>query len=135
MLISLLTLYKLRLRSRRDDCFNFTCFGCGIGKSKNSEWKCNICLFENDFDQNGFQKDIERKSQTNVKYCKSTSKNFESSAVFCAVCITNQSIVMDILKGYKESAHGDLNSYRKSLEVRYPPVCPNCEPKGILITN
>jgi hypothetical protein len=46
-------------------------------------------------------------------------------SVFCDRCVANQNLVLEIL----QAVEADEESYRKSLEERYPPVCSLCWPK------
>ncbi|KAF9651998.1 hypothetical protein BDM02DRAFT_3090013 [Thelephora ganbajun] len=56
--------------------------------------------------------------------------------VFCHTCQTNQMLLTNLLANYLPSPEdpeyparlASLPSYQASVELRYPPVCPNCLP-------
>ncbi|KAI0639514.1 Ima1 N-terminal domain-containing protein [Trametes polyzona] len=58
------------------------------------------------------------------------------NTVFCHTCQTNQMLITNLLSNYLpppedpeyEKRLESLPEYRRSVEVRYPPICPNCLP-------
>ena len=58
---------------------------------------------------------------------------YNSSSPFCRSCLANQSLQIHLLAAYPsdEDDHTEpplLSDYRKSLDTRYPIVCPSCAP-------
>ncbi|KAI9848183.1 MAG: hypothetical protein M1837_000857 [Sclerophora amabilis] len=125
----------------------FVCFYCGCRSAKNHddkvrEWRCENCEAVNFLDENGdvtepptsitsfenTNRPVERVTQASTR---------ETESPFCATCLKNQHILTQTLANYLP-APGDPKyaeyesaypSYRKTLEERYPQVCPNCEPR------
>ncbi|KAI9633529.1 Ima1 N-terminal domain-containing protein [Dioszegia hungarica] len=64
------------------------------------------------------------------------STSSSSARTFCHSCLTNQTLIMNMLAGYLPDdndpsypeLHASLPSYLASLHSRYPPVCPICQP-------
>ncbi|KAH9898288.1 Ima1 N-terminal domain-containing protein [Cubamyces lactineus] len=58
------------------------------------------------------------------------------NAIFCHTCQTNQMLITNLLSNYLpppgdpeyEKRLESLPEYRQSVEIRYPPICPNCLP-------
>jgi hypothetical protein len=128
---TLLIIAIATIRCRNSNTKNLNCFGCGCSYENAAlRWTCKNCLFDNDLDLDGFQKDVIRFAQRSGKFCVQPLNNgIKPPSIFCKVCISNQAIVLEILKGYSRD-FGDLAAHRISLENRYPPVCQICLPKG-----
>ncbi|KAG8994265.1 hypothetical protein FRB94_007270 [Tulasnella sp. JGI-2019a] len=70
----------------------------------------------------------------------SPSKNsfplLSSTNPFCHTCHTNQTLQMNLLSNYLPPSNdhmyqqllGNMDAYKASLDVRYPPICSNCLP-------
>lgn len=116
-----------------------SCFGCSLpGPLAASSWICSDCGFENHFDRSGRIQEYHNFEQQSIYSCEQVPKKNASfiQDLFCATCLTNQTMVMNILSEYipqectTRSADIDLDKeYRQSVEERYPFPCDKCEPR------
>lgn len=119
----------------------YVCFYCGIRSAQNHppktrQWQCENCEAQNHLDEQGqitdpppldmipdarFARPVPRPASPELA---STDTN-----LFCSACLKNQMIVTEILASADSKHEEDSLEYRRELEVRYPQVCSQCEPR------
>ncbi|KAI0316624.1 Ima1 N-terminal domain-containing protein [Amylostereum chailletii] len=128
-----------------------TCFFCQTSLSpapqNPTSFLCPHCSCWNRYDANGeiMSDDPAMHDETlnNKSFARRASPRKDrfltsfKSATFCNTCQSNQRLVVSLLSSYLPPSDVDpdyprriaeYNSYKASVEARYPPVCADCEP-------
>ncbi|KAF8528265.1 Ima1 N-terminal domain-containing protein [Gautieria morchelliformis] len=127
-----------------------TCFFCLTTLSnypRNSKsFKCPHCSCWNRYDEAGqiiSDEPAMREESLNASSfakraspCKHRLPTSYGKGPFCHTCLTNQTLLMNMLSNYLPSADdplyetrvSELPAYTSSLQNRYPPVCKDCQP-------
>ncbi|KAI0669785.1 Ima1 N-terminal domain-containing protein [Trametes maxima] len=109
-------------------------------------FRCPQCDCWNRYDKNGeivsdepAMHDENLNARSFAKRASPRKDRFPSAygnTVFCHTCQTNQMLITNLLSNYLPTPDDSeyekrlefLPEYRRSVEVRYPPICANCSP-------
>ncbi|KAI5250418.1 hypothetical protein E4T43_00195 [Aureobasidium subglaciale] len=125
------------------------CFYCGmrsphVKDGRTRQFACTSCDATNHLDSNGDITDppATPSSRQNTSFAHPPPRPTspvqpESTNLFCKTCLKNQQMVANLLAEYLPAEddpqylkyEAEYPQYRKSLERRYPQVCPRCAPK------
>ncbi|KIJ54653.1 hypothetical protein M422DRAFT_200532 [Sphaerobolus stellatus SS14] len=127
-----------------------TCFFCLTPLSKqprnSRSFKCPECDCWNRYDERGEimsdEPAMHEESMNTQSYAKRASPSKSrfpttySKTPFCHTCLTNQTLLVNLLSNYLppsddptyEARLAEMPAYTESLQERYPPVCNNCRP-------
>lgn len=118
------------------------CHYCGkrLNTAKREEGRipCDQCSADNYLDSNNNILDVPD-TAVNRRSAQSQLVEIESeSDVFCKTCLTNQAFYVQALSNYLPDESDSqyqrlldgLPEYEKSLELRYPQCCTQCEPRA-----
>lgn len=108
------------------------CFFCNtnIQTSRNS-FTCDSCHQHNHYADDGSVMDtyapVTDTSQLRYRG-RSLALTNSTTNPFCSTCSTNQTLIHTLITNNQdEFAPDELERYRGSLELRYPPLCPSCK--------
>ncbi|KAF8578730.1 hypothetical protein K439DRAFT_1416900 [Ramaria rubella] len=127
-----------------------TCFFCLtplVNNPRNPKsFKCPYCSCWNRYDETGEivsdEPAMREESLNAASFAKRASPSKHrlptkyGKAPFCHTCLTNQTLLMNLLSNYLpppddptyEDREAELPAYKASLQTRYPPVCNDCQP-------
>ncbi|PNS14157.1 hypothetical protein CAC42_6670 [Sphaceloma murrayae] len=131
------------------------CFYCGTKSphrkgDKVDRFQCSACEGTNFLDEHGEITDVpiealQTPTQTGKRYTNIQQSSLSpqgqqdhaADSLFCEQCLKNQRFLADLLANYLPSEndprYGEFEAaypaYKTKLEKRYPPVCPQCEPR------
>lgn len=113
--------------------------GQRISAGTPERWYCSVCLSWNVVSKNGeildtWDREMWDESMNRPAQYRGTVPR---DTLFCNVCLTNQTLVANMLAEYlpdeSDASYAErersLDAYRRALEQRYPIVCDACAPK------
>lgn len=118
------------------------CHYCGkrlnTAKRVGNRVPCDQCSADNYFDANNNITDVPEYEVNRLNLHSRVSEVESESDVFCQKCLTNQAFYIQALANYlpdESDAHyeklfKELPEYKRTLELRYPQCCVECEPKA-----
>ncbi|KAF8519148.1 Ima1 N-terminal domain-containing protein [Hysterangium stoloniferum] len=127
-----------------------TCFFCQTPLSKQPRnprsFKCSACDCWNRYDERGEIVSDDPAMHDEALNASSFSKRASPSknrlptsyakSPFCHTCLTNQTLLVNLLSNYLPSTDdptyevrlAEMSRYTAALQARYPPVCKDCQP-------